>query len=91
MWKFIGYHEAKARILLIFLASTLFACGKGHWVKPGVTTDQAKLDDYECTKEASYPATTGVPHKRGTLMATHLKVDNELYGLCMQSRGYSED
>lgn len=93
MWKFMGDHDAKASILVISLASMLFACGKGkgHWVKPGITQDQAIRDEYECTKEASYPATIGVPSQGGTLMVTQLKVSPELYGLCMQSRGYSQD
>lgn len=82
----------KPSLVMGFLVFIVVGCaGKTHWVKPGITEGEARRDNYECTKEASYPATFGVPgHKGGTIMATRLKVDRELYDLCMQGRGYTE-
>ena len=79
------------RFLLIgLLVFIMVGCaGKGRWVKPGIAEIEARRDDYKCTKEASYPVTFGVPHKGGTIIGTRLKVDSGLYGLCMQSKGYS--
>ncbi len=79
------------RFLLIgLMVFTMIGCAANvHWVKPGITESEARRDNYQCTKEATYSGTWGVPHKGGTLMGTRLYVDGGLYGLCMQSKGYS--
>jgi len=73
-------------IALVALAGCVTPITPIVWMKDGMTEEALRRDRYECIREATYPATFGT----GGIITTRLRVDEALYRLCMQARGYAE-
>ncbi|HEU5323749.1 MAG TPA: hypothetical protein VFX28_23305 [Methylomirabilota bacterium] len=68
-----GLRRAGALVLLVLAGCAGTAWPRGEWVKPGVTAEARRRDEYECERRATRERDSAPP---------------AVYAECMRARGY---
>jgi hypothetical protein len=72
--------------LLPIVLAAIGGCAEKHWTKAGATEADFNRDSYECAKESVNWETNFDPFAG---YSYGMRVNKDLYRLCMSNRGYS--